>query len=92
MHIASHFTAHPKIECVLYPGLADHLGHEISKRQMQGGYGGMMPIQVAGGRALAERARQQHLGLVGRGRDQVAGLAAVADEDVRGPLAAGARL
>ena len=55
MQIASHFSAHPKIECVLYPGLADHLGHEISKRQMQGGYGGMMPIQVAGGRDAALR-------------------------------------
>ncbi|MEC8371278.1 MAG: PLP-dependent transferase, partial [Pseudomonadota bacterium] len=48
--IASHFSAHPKIERVLYPGLADHPGHEIAKRQMRGGYGGMMSIQVAGGR------------------------------------------
>ncbi|MEC8138333.1 MAG: PLP-dependent transferase [Pseudomonadota bacterium] len=55
MHIASHFSAHPKIERVLYPGLADHPRHEIAKRQMQGGYGGMMPIQVAGGRDAALR-------------------------------------
>ena len=53
MHIASHFSAHPKIERVLYPGLADHPGHEIAKRQMQGGYGEMMSIQVAGGRDAA---------------------------------------
>ncbi|MED5360552.1 MAG: PLP-dependent transferase [Pseudomonadota bacterium] len=52
---ASHFSAHPKTEWVLYPGLADHLGHEIAKRQMQGGYVGMMPIQVAGGRDAALR-------------------------------------
>ena len=55
MHIASHFSAHPKIERVLYPGLADHPGHEIAKRHMQGGYGGMMSIQVAGGRDAALR-------------------------------------
>ena len=55
MHIASHFSAHPKIEQVLYPGLADHPGHEIAKRQMRGGYGGMMSIQVAGGRDAALR-------------------------------------
>ena len=55
MHIASHFSAHPKIELVLYPGLADHPGHEIAKRQMRGGYGGMMSIQVAGGRDAALR-------------------------------------
>ena len=55
MHLASHFSAHPKIERVLYPGLADHPRHEIAKRQMQGGYGGMMSIQVAGGRDAALR-------------------------------------
>jgi len=55
MHIASHFSAHPKIERVLYPGLADHPGHEIAKRQMRGGFGGMMSIQIAGGRDAALR-------------------------------------
>ena len=37
MHIASQFSAHPKIERVHYPGLADHPGHEIAERQMRGG-------------------------------------------------------
>ena len=55
MHIASHFSAHPKIERVPYPGLAYDSGHEIAKRQMLGGYGGMMSIQVAGGRDAALR-------------------------------------
>ena len=54
-YIASRFSAYPKIERVLYPGLADHPGHEIAKRQMQGGYGGMMSIQVAGARDAALR-------------------------------------
>jgi cystathionine gamma-synthase len=30
MYIASQFSAYPKIERVLYPGLADHPGHEIT--------------------------------------------------------------
>ena len=55
LHIASPFSAHPKIERVFYPGLADHPIHEIAKRQMRGGYGGMMSNQVAGGRYEALR-------------------------------------
>ena len=50
LHIASPFSAHPKIERVFYPGLADHPIHEIAKRQMRGGYSRMMSIQVDGGR------------------------------------------
>ena len=55
MCIASQFSAYPKIERVLYPGLADHPGHEIAKRQMRGRYGGTMSIKVAGGRDVALR-------------------------------------
>ena len=38
---------------VLYPGLPDHPGHEIAKRQMTGGFGGMLSALVAGGEAQA---------------------------------------
>ncbi len=40
---------------VLYPGLASHPGHAIAARQMNGGFGGMLSIRVAGGpeRAMA---------------------------------------
>jgi cystathionine gamma-synthase len=44
--IARHFASHPKIEAVLYPGLATHPGYEIAKRQMQDGYGGMMSLLI----------------------------------------------
>ncbi|MBL8789244.1 MAG: PLP-dependent transferase [Rhizobiales bacterium] len=40
--IARHFSSHPKVERVLYPGLATHPGHEIARRQMTDGYGGML--------------------------------------------------
>ena len=48
-------SAHPKIERVFYPDLADHPGHEIAKRQMRGRYGGTMSIKFAGGRDAALR-------------------------------------
>jgi cystathionine gamma-synthase len=34
---------------VLYPGLASHAGHDVAKRQMLNGFGGMMSIRVQGG-------------------------------------------
>ncbi|MDE2444557.1 MAG: aminotransferase class I/II-fold pyridoxal phosphate-dependent enzyme [Alphaproteobacteria bacterium] len=42
--IARHFSNHPKVQAVLYPGLATHTGHAIAKRQMLNGYGGMMSL------------------------------------------------
>ena len=42
MAIARHFSAHPKVQQVLYPGLATQNGHAIAKLQMAGGFGGMM--------------------------------------------------
>ena len=55
--IAEHFAAHPLVEAVLYPGLPGSPGHEVSKRQMRGGFGGMMSLRVrsasAGGEAAA---------------------------------------
>ena len=42
--IARHFASHPKVERVLYPGLATHPGHEIARRQMTDGFGGMMSL------------------------------------------------
>ncbi len=44
MAIARHFSNHPKVERALYPGLATQNGHAIAKKQMTGGYGGMMSL------------------------------------------------
>jgi cystathionine gamma-synthase len=51
--IARHFSNHPAIESIRYPGLPSHPGHEIAKRQMQGGFGGMLSLCTAGGEAAA---------------------------------------
>jgi cystathionine gamma-synthase len=44
---------------VLYPGLPDFPGHDIARRQMKDGFGGMLSIRVRGGEpaAIAAAAR-----------------------------------
>ena len=53
--IARHFEKHPKVERLLYPGLASHPGHAIAQRQMTDGFGGMLSILVKGGMEEAKR-------------------------------------
>jgi cystathionine gamma-synthase len=53
MALARHLEGHPKVEAVLYPGLASHPGHGVAARQMAGGFGAMMSILVRGGEAEA---------------------------------------
>ena len=47
--IAQWLEAHPKIEKVVYPGLASHPQHELAKRQMIGGFGGIVTAVIRGG-------------------------------------------
>ena len=56
LDLAQRFSAHPKVARVLYPGLPQHPGHDIALRQMEGGFGYMLSIQVADGEAAAIRA------------------------------------
>ncbi len=55
MAIARHFEGHEAIEAVLYPGLESHPGHAIARKQMPGGFGGMLSLRVKGGREAALR-------------------------------------
>ena len=55
--VAEFLDGHPRVEQVLYPGLASHPGHEIASRQMAD-YGGMISF-------LAE-SEEEAVGLVGR--------------------------
>ena len=48
LRIAKHFENHPKLDAVRYPGLESHPGHEVAKRQMQDGFGGMLSLLVKG--------------------------------------------
>ena len=49
MIIAKYLQNHPAVEQVNYPGLESHPGHNIAKKQMIGGYGGMLSFSVKGG-------------------------------------------
>ncbi|MEQ1522113.1 MAG: PLP-dependent aspartate aminotransferase family protein [Aestuariivirga sp.] len=53
--LAKHFEKHPKLAGVLYPGLESHPQHKIAKKQMTGGFGGMLSILVKGDEAQARR-------------------------------------
>jgi cystathionine gamma-synthase len=52
MRVATFLAAHPRVETVHYPGLASHPQHAIARRQMTG-FGGMLSVQVRGGREAA---------------------------------------
>ncbi len=51
--LAAFLASHPGIERVNYPGLPDHPGHTVASQQMQGGFGGMLSVQIRGDRTAA---------------------------------------
>jgi cystathionine gamma-synthase len=53
LELAGRLSAHAAVSRVLYPGLPTHEGHAVAARQMTGGFGGMLSIQVRGGAAAA---------------------------------------
>jgi cystathionine gamma-lyase len=52
--IAAALRAHPRVRRVYYPGLADHPGHGVAARQMQG-FGGMVSFELDGTAEEVER-------------------------------------
>lgn len=52
--LSEYLAQHPKVERVVYPGLASHPGHELAKLQMKG-FGGMMTFFTKGGLPEARR-------------------------------------
>ncbi|CAN5906718.1 cystathionine gamma-synthase [soil metagenome] len=61
MKIATWLEGRAGISQVIYPGLTSHPQHELAKRQMTGGFGGMMSVVVDGGlevsRSVLEKTR-----------------------------------
>lgn len=59
--LAEWLESHPKVRRVIYPGLASHPQHELAKRQMQRGFGGMitamLDTDVDGARRFLEQVR-----------------------------------
>ncbi|MEY2406239.1 MAG: cystathionine gamma-synthase, partial [Acidimicrobiaceae bacterium] len=50
--VAEALTGHPAIERVLWPGLPEHPGHDVAKRQMRD-FGGMVSFTMNGGEPAA---------------------------------------
>jgi cystathionine gamma-synthase len=46
---------------VLYPGLPSHPGHEVARRQMIGGFGGMLSIRLASAEAALAAAKRMEV-------------------------------
>jgi cystathionine gamma-lyase len=46
--IARFLESHPKVARVHYPGLPSHPQHELAKRQMRGGFGGIVSAELKG--------------------------------------------
>jgi cystathionine gamma-synthase len=51
--IADFLQSQSQIEAVFYPGLVDHPGHGVAKKQMNGLYGSMISVGLKGGEAKA---------------------------------------
>jgi cystathionine beta-lyase/cystathionine gamma-synthase len=47
MALAEFLSDHPKVTRVIYPGLPSHPQHELARRQMPDGAGGMLSFEVA---------------------------------------------
>jgi cystathionine gamma-synthase len=54
LSIAEALARHPEVSQVLYPGLENHSGHDVAKKQMHGGFGGMLSVRFKKG---GEKAR-----------------------------------
>ena len=48
--VVAYLAQHPKVSRVNYPSLPDHPQHELAKRQMPNGFGGLLSFVVDGGK------------------------------------------
>jgi methionine-gamma-lyase len=56
LEVARFLESHPAVERVYYPGLPSHPQHDLARRQMTGGFSGMLSFEVKGGYEAAYRA------------------------------------
>ena len=61
LEVGCFLEQHARVKRVYYPGLESHPQHELARRQMVGGFGGMLSFEVQGGvdaaREVARRTR-----------------------------------
>jgi cystathionine gamma-lyase len=53
--VAQFLEQHPQVERVYYPGLASHPQHALARRQLVGGFGGIVTAVLRGGGQAARR-------------------------------------
>ncbi len=53
LNLALWLEKHPKVESVIYPGLPSSPYHELAKKYLTGGFGGVLQVSVKGGRQKA---------------------------------------
>jgi cystathionine gamma-synthase len=53
--VARFLESHPRVVKVNYPGLESHPRHAVAKKQMPGGFGGVLSFEVEGGLAAVAR-------------------------------------
>jgi O-acetylhomoserine (thiol)-lyase len=53
--VAEFLEAHPAVAWVSYPGLASHPTHELARRYLEDGFGGVLTFGVKGGEAAAKK-------------------------------------
>lgn len=58
--VAEFLSTHPRVRKVYYPGLADHPGHDVAKRQMRG-FGGMVSFEAESEQEALEVCRRTKL-------------------------------
>lgn len=61
--VADFLANHAAVAATHYPGLISHPQHALAKRQMQGGYGGVVSFEIASGGRHAAAAVLDHLAL-----------------------------
>jgi cystathionine gamma-lyase len=55
MKVATWLATHPRMQRVIYPGLESHPQHAVAKRQLRGGFCGMITATLKGGLEDARR-------------------------------------
>jgi O-acetylhomoserine (thiol)-lyase len=53
--VAKHLEGHSAVEWVNYPGLESSAYHEVAKRILSGGFGGLVTFGITGGREAGQR-------------------------------------
>lgn len=59
MDVSRFLDRHPAVREIYYPGLASHSQHDLARKQMPGGFGGMVCFDLVGGREAGYRLLQR---------------------------------